>query len=384
MGCSMPELDSALAWALACGGPFPDPALLQGDEHFMSLALKEAQKGVGLSSPNPPVGCVLVKQGRILGRGAHTRAGDPHGEIIALMDAEAMGNVVSGATAYVTLEPCCHHGRTPPCTDALLQAGIARVVVGVRDPNPRVDGGGIAILRAAGLAVKESVLFEACSRFHAPFFKLIQTGLPWVSLKLALGSDGAIGPEGETTHVTPPPIQSLAHALRRASDAILVGRGTIEQDDPELTDRWPLPVAAHRRFVRVVLDPLGRLGPEKKVWRPYPGQPALRVLAGEAAPLRSVEDLHVPPGPAGSGCSLRHLLHELSSRGVGRVLVEGGAKTAQAFLDAGLVDKIHLFRSTKPVGGVILNLDGISGWTLLTETQWSAGEQHGTWAILTP
>ena len=380
----MSELNSALAWDLACGGPFPDPALLQGDEHFMALALKEAQKGVGLSSPNPPVGCVLVKQGRILGQGAHSRAGDPHGEIIALMDAEARGNDLSGATAYVTLEPCCHHGRTPPCTDALIQSGISRVVVGVRDPNPRVDGGGIAILRAAGIDVKEGILSVACTRFHAPFFKLIQTGLPWVSLKLALGSDGAIGPEDETTPVTPSSIQSLAHALRRASDAILVGRGTIEQDDPQLTDRWPQPLAAHRRFVRVVLDPLGKLGPEKKVWRPYPGQPALRILVGEAAPLRGVEDLHIPPSPSGFGCSLRHLLHELSSRGVGRVLVEGGAKTARAFLDAGFVDEIHLFRSTKPAGGIIINLDGISGWTLLTKTPWTAGEQHGTWDILTP
>ena len=350
----------------------------------MALALKEAQRGVGLSSPNPPVGCVVVKNGRVIGLGAHSRAGDPHGEIIALMDAEAGGHDVSGATAYVTLEPCCHHGRTPPCTDALLQAGIGRVVVGVRDPNPRVDGGGIAILRAAGLDVKEGILFEACTRFHAPFFKLIQTGLPWVSLKLALGSDGAMGPEGESTPVTPFSIQSFAHALRRASDAILVGRGTIEQDDPQLTDRWPQPVPAHRRFVRVVLDPLGKLGPEKKVWRPYPGQPALRILVGEAAPLRGVEDLHIPPSPAGFGCSLRHLLHELSSRGVGRVLVEGGAKTARAFLDGGFVDEIHLFRSTKPAGGIIINLDGISGWTLLTATPWTLGEQTGTWDILAP
>lgn len=380
----MLELNADLAWDLACGGPFPDPDLLQGDERFMALALKEAQKGVGLSSPNPPVGCVLVKQNLVIGLGAHTRAGDPHGEIVALMDAEARGHDVSGATAYVTLEPCCHHGRTPPCTDALLQAGISRIVVGVRDPNPRVDGGGIAILQAAGLDVEEGVLFEACSRFHAPFFKLIQTGLPWVSLKLALGSDGAIGPEGETTPVTPSPIQALAHALRRASDAILVGRGTIAQDDPQLTDRWPRPMAAHRRFYRVVLDPLGKLGPEKKVWRSCPGQPALRILVGEAASLRGVEDLHIPPDPAGNGCSLRHLLHELSSRGVGRVLVEGGAKTAQAFLNAGFVDKIHLFRSTKPAGGVIINLDGISGWNLLTEIPWTTGDQAGTWDILTP
>ncbi|HJW08517.1 MAG TPA: bifunctional diaminohydroxyphosphoribosylaminopyrimidine deaminase/5-amino-6-(5-phosphoribosylamino)uracil reductase RibD, partial [Holophagaceae bacterium] len=186
----MPELTPALAWELATGGPWPDPAALQGDEAFMAEALREGLKGVGLSSPNPPVGCVLVREGHLVGRGVHTRAGDPHGEIMALRDAEARGEDTRGATAYVTLEPCCHHGRTPPCTEALIQAGIARVVIGVRDPNPRVDGGGLAILRAHGVTVAEGVLGAECGRFHAPFFKLIRSGLPWVSLKLALGADG--------------------------------------------------------------------------------------------------------------------------------------------------------------------------------------------------
>ena len=148
---------------MACGGPFPDPEDLEGDARFLALALREAMKGVGLSSPNPPVGCVLVKDGRILGRGVHTRAGDPHGEIMALRDAASRGEDPCGGTAYVTLEPCCHHGRTPPCTEALLRAGIRRVVVGVRDPNPRVDGGGFALLQAHGLEVVEGVLGEACA-----------------------------------------------------------------------------------------------------------------------------------------------------------------------------------------------------------------------------
>ena len=175
------------AWALATGGPWPDPESLSGDARFMALALQEGLKGVGLSSPNPPVGCVLVKEGCVIGRGVHTRAGDPHGEIMALRDAEASGEDPKGATAFVTLEPCCHQGRTGPCTLALIQAGVARVVVGVRDPNPRVDGGGLAILRAEGIQVEEGLLSEACARFHAPFFKLIRTRLPWVALKLALG-----------------------------------------------------------------------------------------------------------------------------------------------------------------------------------------------------
>ncbi len=337
------------AWELACGGPFPDPEALSGDEHWMALALREGLKGVGLSSPNPPVGCVLVRDGRLLGRGAHTRAGDPHGEILALRDAEARGEDPRGATAYVTLEPCCHHGRTPPCTDALLRAGAARVVVGVRDSNPRVDGGGLALLRGAGMAVEEGCLGEACTRFHAPFFKLIRTGLPWVALKLALGSEGALGLPGQRTEVTSPEIQRLAHALRRASEAIVVGRGTVEIDDPQLTDRWPAPVAPHRTFLRVVLDGEGRLAPDRRVWRPVEGQPALRATRGVQPPLPGVEDLRLPPGPG--GCSLRHLLHELAARGVGRVLLEGGPTLARQALTEGLVDVFHRFRAHRPAGG---------------------------------
>ena len=374
----MPELTAALAWELATGGPWPDPASLSGDERFMALALREGLKGVGLSSPNPPVGCVLVREGRILGQGAHARAGDPHGEIMALRDAEGRGEDIRGATAYITLEPCCHHGRTPPCTEALLRAGIARVVIGVRDPNPRVDGGGLAILRAHGCHVSEGVLEEACARFHAPFFKLIRTGLPWVSLKLALGSDGALGEPGHRTEVTPPEVQFLAHALRRASEAILVGRGTIEADDPQLTDRWPGPVPAHRTFWRVVLDGQGRLPANARVWQPVEGQPAVRVLAADAAAIREVEDLLLPPGSG--GCSLRHLLHELAAKGVGRVLVEGGGRVAQAFLQEGLVDEFHRFQSDRPMGGKPLMLNLSPVWHLSAEAPFEGGR----WQVLRP
>lgn len=373
----MPEhhLDAGTAWALATGGPWPDPAVLSGDDRFMALALQEGLKGVGLASPNPPVGCVLVKAGRVVGAGVHTRAGDPHAEIMALRDAEIRGEDVHGGTAYVTLEPCCHQGRTGPCTLALLQAGLARVVVGVRDPNPRVDGGGLAILRAQGLAVEEGVLGEACARFHAPFFKLIRTGLPWVSLKLALGSDGALGPEGRPTPVTPPAVQQLAHALRRAAEAIVVGRHTAEVDDPQLTDRWPAPTAPHRTFYRVVLDREGRVPATARVWQAVQGQPALRAVTGDPQPLRGVEDLHLPPGPG--GCSLRHLLHELAALGVGRVLVEGGGDLARAFLDQGLADEFHRFQAEVPAGGpaVLLNLP--SAWGL----QSSAGWPGGRWEV---
>ena len=369
----MPDLvlSPDVAWALATGGPWPDPVALEGDARFMALALKEGLKGVGLASPNPPVGCVLVKDGRLIGSGVHTRAGDPHGEIMALRDAEARGEATLGATAYVTLEPCCHHGRTGPCTLALIQAGISRVVVGARDPNPRVDGGGLAILRAQGLAVEENVLGEACHRFHAPFFKLIRTGLPWVTLKLALGSDGSLGPAGQTTLVTPPEVQALAHALRRASEAIVVGRHTIEVDNPQLTDRWPEPTAPHRSFARVVMDESGQLPPTARVWGPVAGQPVFRAVTGDPTPLRGVEDLHLPPD--GRGCSLRHLLHELAALGVGRVLVEGGGTLAAGFLAQDLVAEFHRFQSHFPAQGSPLALTLPTSWALSASARWDSG-----------
>jgi diaminohydroxyphosphoribosylaminopyrimidine deaminase/5-amino-6-(5-phosphoribosylamino)uracil reductase len=365
------DLSPETAWAVATGGPWPDPARLEGHARFMAFALQEGLKGVGLASPNPPVGCVLVREGRIIGSGVHTRAGDPHGEVMALRDAEARGEDSKGATAYVTLEPCCHLGRTGPCTLALIQAGITRVVVGVRDPNPRVDGGGVAILRAQGVQVEEGVLGDACARFHAPFFKLIRTGLPWVSLKLALGSDGSLGPVGQTTQVTPPDVQHLAHALRRASEALVVGRHTIEVDNPQLTDRWPAPTAPHRSFARVVMDEDGLLPPSARVWIPVAGQPAFRAVTGDPTPLRGVEDLHLPP--EGRGCSLRHLLYELAALGAGRVLVEGGGTLAGAFLAQGLADEFHRFQSDLPTFGPALTLPVPPSWRLVVSAHWATG-----------
>ena len=344
----------------------------------MALALREGALGVGLASPNPPVGCIIARDGRVLGRGVHTRAGDPHGEIMALRDAERRDEDTRGATAYVTLEPCCHHGRTPPCTDALIRAGLRRVVVGVRDPNPRVDGGGMAILQAHGIEVQEGVLQEDCARFHAPFFKLIRTGLPWVVLKLALGSDGSTGPDTERTQVTPPEVQHLAHALRRACEAIVVGSGTVSVDDPQLSDRWPEPTAPHRHFLRVVLDSQGRLSPDCRVWQPLEGQPALRATVGTRTPIPGVEDLQLPPGPR--GCSLRHLLHELAARGVGRVLFEGGPTLAKRALAEGLVDEFHRFTSDQPAGGPPVLGREAGHFLLHTSTPFPGGH----WDVLAP
>jgi diaminohydroxyphosphoribosylaminopyrimidine deaminase/5-amino-6-(5-phosphoribosylamino)uracil reductase len=292
----------------------------------------------------------LTLDGRVIGRGAHVRAGEAHAEALAIEDAARNGEATKGATAYVTLEPCCHYGRTPPCTDALLRAGVAKVVVGVRDQNPKVAGGGVAILGAGGVEVVEGVLGDACTRLHAPFFKLVATGLPWVVLKLALGADGGVGPKGARTIITAPEIQRLAHALRRVSDGILVGRGTIEIDNPQLTDRWPAPLELHRVFRRIVLDSRGSLDPGRRVWQSAKGHSTLRAITQDAPPIEGVEDMRLPPGSSGE-CSLRHLLHEAALKGVCRLLAEGGPTLAAQLLAEGLVDILHVFRSDRPVGG---------------------------------
>ncbi len=225
--------------------------------------------------------------------------------------------------------------------------------------------------------MEEGVLGKACAQFHAPFFKLIHSGLPWVMLKLALGSDGATGPEGQSTPVTTPEIQQLAHALRRASEAIVVGRWTVQVDDPMLTDRWNAPTAPHRQSLRVVLDSHGRLPETRKVWQPAAGQPVLRAVVEDLPPLRGVEDLRLPP--SAHGCSLRHLLHELAARGVGRVLFEGGGQMARNLLEQGLVDEFHRFSSDTPAGGTPAHLDTSS----LPHTRAAAAFKGGRWEVLT-
>jgi diaminohydroxyphosphoribosylaminopyrimidine deaminase/5-amino-6-(5-phosphoribosylamino)uracil reductase len=195
-------------------------------------------------------------------------------------------------------------------------------------------------------------------------------------LKLAIGSDGALGEPGHRTEITPVAVQSLAHALRHASEAILVGRGTIQADDPQLTDRWPGSVPAHRIFWRVVLDGQGRLPATCRVWQPVEGQPAVRAIVSDTAPIRAVEDLHLPPGPG--GCSLRHLLHELAAKGVGRVLVEGGGRVAEAFFREGLVDTFHCFQSNHAAGGKPLSLAVPPHWRIHEEVPFDGGR----WQVL--
>ncbi|MEY3315282.1 MAG: bifunctional diaminohydroxyphosphoribosylaminopyrimidine [Acidobacteriota bacterium] len=341
--------EQALAWSFATRGPWPSPDGSATDQDWMALALQEATDGVGLSSPNPPVGCVITRDRRLLGRGVHLQAGQPHAEVLAIQRALDAGEDLRGATAYITLEPCCHSGRTPPCTDALIQAGIRRVVLGAVDLNPRVNGGGVAILRSAGIEVTTGVLENECIQFHKPFFKWVQTGRPWLTVKLALGENRRVG---VAEQVTDPATQSLSHALRRASDGIMVGSETIRTDNPQLTDRWPSLTLSHRRFHRIVLVGQKNITDESVVWTPQPGEPLLRVSTRRLPAREHITDIVVPPDGKGRP-SLLHTLAELGAWPITRLLLEGGPTLIQCALDQNLVDEIHLFSSSRQVRGPI-------------------------------
>jgi diaminohydroxyphosphoribosylaminopyrimidine deaminase/5-amino-6-(5-phosphoribosylamino)uracil reductase len=322
----------------------------------MRAALALAARGLGNTWPNPSVGCVIVRDGRVVGRG-HTRPGGrPHAETEAL---RAATGHTRGATAYVTLEPCCHWGRTPPCTDALIAAGVARVVVALRDPDPRVDGVGFQRLRDAGITVEQGLLEEEARRVNAGFIKRFERGLPMVTLKLATTLDGRIASRtGESQWITGPEARRLAHALRGSHDAVMAGSGTLLADDPELTCR--LPGYAPLPTVRVIADarlrtPLGaRLfsaaAPAWIVTRPGHDPAALAALE-----QRGAEFLEVPAAPQG-GLEPEALLRALAARGITRLMVEGGAVLGASLLRAGLVDRLAWFTAPSLMGG-----DGLAG-----------------------
>ena len=326
-------------WELATGGPWPDPESLKGDDHFMALALRQALRGVGLASSNPAVGCVIVRDGLVIGAGCHLRAGGPHAEIVALADAAARGESLHGASVYLTLEPCCHHGRTPPCSEALLRAGVSRVVVGVLDPNPKVDGGGVAQLQAGGVRVGVGVLGQACADFHAPFFKTLATGLPWVVFFPAGGPGPAFVPEHRAPSSLEEVLGEARSALRRGADAIVIGRSHAATHDPRLRDSWPMPCASHRKLWRVVMDAQATLDRHRRVWAPGDGQPVLRATLHRAPPLDGVEDIH--PGSGPFGLDMVSLLRSLAARGAVRMLFEGGPNLARSLAAQNLLDEFH-------------------------------------------
>lgn len=314
------------------------------DAEAMDQALALAGVAVGRTAPNPPVGAVLVRDGVILGRGYTRPAGGPHAEVEALADAAARGADVRGATMVVTLEPCCHHGRTPPCTDAILAAGIGRVVVGVVDPFPAVRGRGIAQLRAAGVEVEVGVAAARCAAVMRGFLRVTRGGLPEVSLKAAISLDGAIAAaDGSARWITGEAARAHGHGLRARHDAILVGRGTVEADDPRLTCR----VADGCDPVPVVLWSDGRLPPDARLL--YGPRRAVIVCGHDAELDRGLPADVVRVGGGPGGLDVRAALRELGARGLHRVLVEGGGAVHRSLLDADVVDAVYLY-----VAGVLL------------------------------
>ena len=313
------------------------------DRRFMAMALALAERGLGNVWPNPAVGCVLVKEGRVVGRGWTQPGGRPHAESEAIARAAAAAR---GSTAYVTLEPCAHHGRTPPCTDLMVRAGIARAVVAAVDPDPRVDGKGLALLRAAGIEVVLGCLEAEACRLNAGFFARMRLRRPQVGLKLATSADGRIASAGgDSKWITGAAARAEGHRLRLRHDAILVGSGTALADDPQLTCR--LPGLEGGSPVRVVLDRRLRLSPESALARSArrdplwlftrtPAAPAAQALRAAGAELHAVAE----GAPAEQ---LAAMLAVLAGQGITRLLVEGGAAIATAFLRAGLVDRLYLF-----------------------------------------
>lgn len=323
------------------------------DRVHMRAALALARRGLGAVWPNPAVGCVIASEGQVVGRGWTQPGGRPHAETEALTRA---GAAARGATVYVTLEPCAHWGRTPPCADALIAAGIGRVVAALEDPDPRVASRGLRRLTAAGIAVETGLCAKAAEQINAGFLSRIRHGRPLVALKLATTLDGRIATaSGESRWITGPAARERAHLLRASYDAVMIGSGTVLADNPQLTCR--LPGLEGRSPVRIVLDARLRTPPGAHLIAAARLVPTWLLTVLEADPARrarladqGVFVIDVPPDPVG-GLDLAAALKALGERGLTRVLVEGGARLAASLLRAGLVDRLYWFHAPRAIGG---------------------------------
>lgn len=312
------------------------------DEYYMRMALDLALRGTGKTTPNPVVGCVLVKDGRVVGRGWHDRLGGLHAEAAALLDA---GEAARGSTAYVTLEPCCHQGRQPPCAPALVAAGVARCVCAIGDPNPKVAGRGFRVLREGGIEVERGVLAREAAWQNRGFLSLQTRDRPWVTLKAAVSADGCMAlSNGGSRWVTGPEARAEGQLIRSENDAVLTGSGTLEADDPALTVRdvegpSPRPV--------ILCGDLRRLGGNYRALT----ERAL-VFAAEGAPVpdRWAGRARLVPRGADGGLDLRAVLKKLADEGLARVMVEAGPRLSSAFIAAGLADEYRIFSAPKFMG----------------------------------
>lgn len=325
---------------------------MEQDKYYMQMALELAAKARGRTSPNPMVGAILVKDSKVIGQGFHAKAGSAHAEVVALANA---GEKARGATIYVTLEPCCHYGRTGPCTEALIKAGVKRVVVAMTDPNPLVAGKGLAILKNAGVDVKAGVLEEEAIQLNEVFLKYITTKKPFVVLKAATSLDGKIATAaGESKWITGELAREHGHRLRDSYDAILVGVDTVLADDPSLTAR--LPEGRGKDPIRIIVDSTARTPTAAKVL--IQESAAHTVIATtEAAPVErraslmaaGAEVIVVPGG--GARVDLKKLMEILGNKQITSVLIEGGGRVNGSALAAGIVDKVAWFMAPKIIGG---------------------------------
>ncbi|MBW1720612.1 MAG: bifunctional diaminohydroxyphosphoribosylaminopyrimidine deaminase/5-amino-6-(5-phosphoribosylamino)uracil reductase RibD [Deltaproteobacteria bacterium] len=329
-----------------------DP-LIQQDEKFMREALRQARKGLGRTSPNPAVGAVIVRGGRIVSTGYHKRAGAEHAEVVAL---ERLGGQArKGDTLYVTLEPCNHHGRTPPCTEAILKSGIRKLVVGMTDPNPTVRGGGCDFLRERGLEVRVGVLEKECRKLNESFIKFVTTGLPFVIAKSALTLDGwTATATGHARWITNEKSRKFVHRLRDRVDGVMVGIGTVLADDPRLTTR--LGNRKGKNPARIIVDTHLRIPPDARVLEDIETAPTI-LAVGKGVPEGRLEALrdrgvHTIICPLRQGrVDLRGLLVELGKMPVCSLLVEGGATLMGSLIRENLVDKYYIFKAPKILGG---------------------------------
>ncbi len=347
------------------------------DARHMARALELARRGEGAVEPNPMVGCVIVHDNEVVGEGWHQRFGSPHAEVEALA---AAGPRAKGATAYVTLEPCCHHGKTPPCTQALIAAGIRRVVCAQRDPFPQVGGRGIEELRQANIDVDVGLLESEAQQLNAPYLKLIKTGRPWIIAKWAMTLDGRMATAaGDSKWISGESRATVVHQLRARVDAILVGSGTARADDPLLTARPPGPRVA----TRIVVDSAASLSLDSQLARTATQAPVLVATGSDSATKKNRDRL------AAAGCEvlaldaatrnerLIQLLDELGRRHMTNVLVEGGPQLLGSLFDLQAIDEVHVFISRKLVGGtgarapfIGAGVGKIADALSLDDTQW--------------
>ncbi|HEX4208890.1 MAG TPA: bifunctional diaminohydroxyphosphoribosylaminopyrimidine deaminase/5-amino-6-(5-phosphoribosylamino)uracil reductase RibD [Candidatus Binataceae bacterium] len=333
------------------------------DDDFMREALTLAEAALGLTTPNPAVGCVIVRGGAIIGRGVTGAGGRPHGETQALAEA---GELARGATAYVSLEPCGHQGQTPPCARALIEAGVTRVVVGSRDPYPAVRGRGIAMLRRAGIEVTEGILEAECRRLNQGFFTRVTRGRPLGILKLAATLDGRIAAaNGDSQWISSEESRALVHRWRREADAVMAGAGTVIADNPRLTCR----MQGGRDPVRVIIDGRLKAPPDATVFTQKSS--ATTILVTTAANRARAEKLYGGTGVEvlgtageGSKIDLNALAREFGSRGWCRVLIEGGAHLAGAAIAAGIVDRMAVFLAPRLLGSGLPAIEGLNAGTM--------------------